>query len=235
MPAISVLRRCFDLVAQTSERSEGIGRVCWRRARSIRDQIWRLRETSTWRRRRQAFRRSSSPQALLMKALDVFLDFDQPIEAALDRIGRNVAQHIRGDRIAQAVEIVDELVPAFGRYNLLARRSLGSCRRSSSPCSTSRSSSRTSEIGCSSSTSARSTCESPPAGAAETARSIARAWCRAPWRGCRYNCAAGANSRRVGRSADVSDRATLRVYGVGLAVPNLSNCLGFSSYSVFTH
>src|ERR1700722_8232632 len=51
--------------------------------------------------------------------------------------------------------------PAAVRNSLLARRSLGSCRRSRSPCSTRRSSSRTSEIGCNSSTSARSTCDSP--------------------------------------------------------------------------
>ena len=51
--------------------------------------------------------------------------------------------------------------PLAVRNSRLARRSLGSCRRSSSPCSTRRSSRRTSEIGCNSSTSARSTWDKP--------------------------------------------------------------------------
>ena len=49
---------------------------------------------------------------------------------------------------------------------------------------------------------------SPPAGAAGTARSIARAWCRASWRDHRCNCAEAANFPRVARSTGVSDRAT---------------------------
>ena len=63
-----------------------------------------------------------------------------------------------------------------------------------------------------------------------TAQSIARAWCRGPWRDDRYSCAAAANSRQVARPIGVSDRVTC-----GRRSPKLSKCLGFSRYSVFTH
>src|SRR5260370_33039252 len=52
--------------------------------------------------------------ARVSEALDALLDVSERLQAGLDCLGRNILQHIGRDRVAQAVEIIDELTAARG-------------------------------------------------------------------------------------------------------------------------
>src|SRR5689334_18038228 len=51
----------------------------------------------------------------LAETLEAFLDVDQRVQARLDRFVRNVAEHIRCNRVTQTVEVVDKLTAAPGQ------------------------------------------------------------------------------------------------------------------------
>src|SRR5258708_18881647 len=52
--------------------------------------------------------------ARFSEALDALLDVSERLQAGLDCLGRDILQHIGRDRVAQAVEIIDELTAARG-------------------------------------------------------------------------------------------------------------------------
>lgn len=52
--------------------------------------------------------------ARLGKALDPLLDVAERLEAGFDRVGRDIAQHVGCDGVAQTVEIIDKLTAACG-------------------------------------------------------------------------------------------------------------------------